>query len=38
LNSTDGGPAREALGWAPRVQFAEGVKLTADWYKQVGWL
>jgi nucleoside-diphosphate-sugar epimerase len=34
----DGTPAREALDWAPRVQFAEGVKLTTDWYKSQGWL
>lgn len=34
----DGGPAREALGWVPRVQFAEGVKLTTDWYRREGWL
>lgn len=34
----DGQAAREALGWQPQVQFAEGVKLTADWYKKEGWL
>lgn len=34
----DGSAAKDALGWAPRVQFAEGVKLTTDWYKQEGWL
>lgn len=34
----DGTPARAALGWEPTVQFAEGVKLTADWYKAEGWL
>lgn len=34
----DGQEARSALGWQPKVQFFEGVKLTADWYKQAGWL
>lgn len=34
----DGTAAREQLGWAPRVTFAEGVKLTADWYRKAGWL
>lgn len=34
----DGRHAREQLDWAPRVQFFEGVKLTAAWYKQAGWL
>lgn len=34
----DGSRARDVLGWAPRVQYAEGVKLTADWYRREGWL
>lgn len=34
----DGAPARAALGWQPTVTFPAGVKLTADWYKQEGWL
>ncbi len=34
----DGSVARSALGWEPRVKYAEGVKLTADWYKSEGWL
>lgn len=34
----DGSRAQEVLGWKPQVQFAEGVKLTAAWYKQEGWL
>lgn len=34
----DGSEARKVLGWNPQVQFAEGVKLTAAWYKQEGWL
>jgi len=34
----DGAPARQALGWEPRVNFEEGVKLTARWYKNEGWL
>jgi hypothetical protein len=34
----DGSRARDQLAWAPRVQFFEGVKLTAAWYRQAGWL
>lgn len=34
----DGKAACEQLAWQPKVQFFEGVKLTADWYKQAGWL
>jgi dihydroflavonol-4-reductase len=30
--------AREELGFAPRVGFAEGAKLTAAWYREQGWL
>ncbi|NLE85910.1 MAG: NAD(P)-dependent oxidoreductase [Myxococcales bacterium] len=34
----DGNSVREKLSWQPTVQFFEGVKLTAAWYKQAGWL
>lgn len=34
----DGTPARELLGFQPQVQFAEGVKITAEWYRAEGWL
>jgi nucleoside-diphosphate-sugar epimerase len=34
----DSRETREALGWEPAVPFTEGVKLTADWYRQEGWL
>ena len=29
---------REDLRWAPQVSFAEGLKLTAEWYRENGWL
>lgn len=29
---------REELGWTPQVSFMEGLKLTAGWYKENGWL
>ena len=34
----DGRAAREQLGWEPKVPFAEGIRLTAEWYKGAGWL
>jgi nucleoside-diphosphate-sugar epimerase len=34
----DGSAARSRLGWEPKVPFAEGVRLTVEWYKSVGWL
>jgi len=34
----DGSEARTLLNWKPQVQFAEGVRLTAAWYKEAGWL
>lgn len=34
----DGTAARLELGWEPRVIFAEGVALTAAWYREQGWL
>lgn len=30
--------AREVLGFAPQVGFAEGARLTADWYREHGFL
>ena len=29
---------REDLGWEPSVSFPEGVKMTAKWYEENGWL
>lgn len=29
---------RQDLGWSPAVPFAEGARVTADWYKNEGWL
>jgi 2-alkyl-3-oxoalkanoate reductase len=34
----DGEPARRDLGFEPQYNFAEGVKHTARWYQQNGWL
>jgi nucleoside-diphosphate-sugar epimerase len=34
----DNAKARAELAWNPQVDFTRGVKLTADWYKQNGWL
>jgi nucleoside-diphosphate-sugar epimerase len=34
----DSTETRKALGWEPRISFAEGVKQTAEWYKKMGWL
>jgi nucleoside-diphosphate-sugar epimerase len=34
----DGTPARRELGFEPKVRFREGVLLTAEWYRQNGWL
>jgi nucleoside-diphosphate-sugar epimerase len=33
----DSEPARRELGWAPRTGFAEGARLTAEWYREHGW-
>src|SRR5881275_2462242 len=34
----DASKARAELGWAPRIEFSEGLKATVDWYlKNRGW-
>jgi nucleoside-diphosphate-sugar epimerase len=34
----DGGAARRALDWQPRVPLERGMALTVEWYRQAGWL
>jgi nucleoside-diphosphate-sugar epimerase len=34
----DGAAARIALGWTPRVTFAQGARISAAWYQEAGWL
>ncbi len=34
----DGAPARRDLGWAPKIEIREGIRLTAAWYREAGWL
>ncbi len=34
----DGEGARAALGYEPKVGFAEGAVRTADWYRRMGML
>jgi nucleoside-diphosphate-sugar epimerase len=34
----DSKDARTALGWQPSVTFRDGLKLTAKWYEENGWL
>ncbi|MDX2053855.1 MAG: NAD-dependent epimerase/dehydratase family protein [Polyangiaceae bacterium] len=34
----DSTETRKDLGWEPKVPFAEGIMLTADWYRKAGWL
>lgn len=34
----DPGPTEEALGWVPRIPLPEGLRLTARWYREAGWL
>lgn len=29
---------RERLQWAPRIALREGIRATADWYREAGWL
>lgn len=31
-------PIRNELGWKPEVQWAEGAKRTAEWYRAAGWI
>ena len=31
-------PIRKELGWSPDVQWAEGARRTAEWYRSAGWL
>ncbi|MCD6098758.1 NAD-dependent epimerase/dehydratase family protein [bacterium] len=30
--------AQKLLGYTPRVQLVDGIRMTVDWYKQKGWL
>lgn len=34
----DSSRTRDALGWTPEVSFPEGLRRTADWYRENGWL
>lgn len=34
----DSSDAQQALGWRPEVPFDVGARLTADWYKNAGWV
>jgi 2-alkyl-3-oxoalkanoate reductase len=34
----DGARAVKELGWTPKVGWAEGVRQSANWYRQAGWL
>lgn len=36
--TADPGPSEEALGWRPRVALPEGLRRTAAWYRERGWL
>lgn len=31
-------PIRSELGWSPELSWAEGAKMTAEWYRREGWL
>jgi len=33
-----GDEIRDELGWEPEVQLDEGARVTADWYREKGWL
>ena len=34
----DSARARSEIGYAPKIPLAEGLRETADWYRQAGWL
>ena len=34
----DSAEAQAALGWKPRISFAEGTRITGAWYRRAGWL
>ena len=34
----DSAGAQAALGWKPRISFAEGTRITGAWYRRAGWL
>ena len=34
----DSTEAQAALGWKPRISFAEGTRITGAWYRRAGWL
>ena len=36
--TVDVGVTERSLGWSPKVPLAEGMKITAEWYREAGWL
>lgn len=36
--TADPAPSEQALGWRPEVGLAEGLRRTAEWYEERGWL
>ncbi len=34
----DGAAARRDLGWSAKMPFAEGMRVTAEWYRSEGWM
>jgi len=34
----DSSRTRQDLGWEPEVRFPDGLKITAQWYEENGWL
>jgi nucleoside-diphosphate-sugar epimerase len=34
----DAAQTRLDLGWEPKIQFAEGARVTLAWYQRAGWL
>ncbi|MBN2194277.1 MAG: NAD-dependent epimerase/dehydratase family protein [Polyangiaceae bacterium] len=34
----DGAPARRDLGWEPKIEIREGIRRTAAWYREAGWI